>query len=715
MTKTPIGDDGDARDGDAKDANTELVATPGPPSTRVDPVDDRPMLGSWWWVSSKDSSNKESEYDRPGKLWLASVVELGSNYAKVEGVHWNTRIALDHFYARCTAEPAPERFIAAQIDLHRTSVRDLMTEIRKICHRLGVPVRQALDQAETSSQALARAHGIGDVKRHRNALVKAKEKTLPELFSKIQEHHKAMATWMKAELIPAKAELASIQGVTGVIEGKIHTVELYAGLTEELACVHEGTPADLNERVRLMQRMHYMDEECLAQYEAGGMDFEDVGAFDAWLTREGNLGRIFPSRRCIVAFRVRRSDKDYPGLDAFIRFHLNEANKQTFLYVRNGDQLWRMQTSIDFGAELFPDQESSDLLSGDELWVKSSEYDIEHDHGLLTGRRRAAMIQEHQADRKVAAHKLWQWHRAGKPEGEWTYTIANERGQWYGGRQVGPGDKIALTGQPYGTWHHDNLDHPPYRQYELLTPSHIYHDDAMRRVQKAALEHNRIAVIVQGLLDRSTCLHPHPPWRIWTSEGFASGVELSYDVSRVIASGDAPDFEGYRRQLNRSLRSGCHTIGQRAAWRAHMEEKHGDRWRQHARHGNGPDQIHRVERVRRDESCEFRWTREQVTPKWVSDPDRPGYLKATYPDLPCSWICPASGLTCVDAYTPGDFRLFFDDPRTRADYLQWAPILLACEDWHAARRIASQGSDASDTRDASPKKKPRRNSTRRTT
>jgi hypothetical protein len=28
-----------------------------------------------------------------------------------------------------------------------------------------------------------------------------------------------------------------------------------------------------------------MDEECLAQYEAGGMDFESLSEFDKWLAR----------------------------------------------------------------------------------------------------------------------------------------------------------------------------------------------------------------------------------------------------------------------------------------------------------------------------------------------------------------------------------------------------------------------------------------------
>lgn len=246
-----------------------------------------------------------------------------------------------------------------------------------------------------------------------------------------------------------------------------------------------------------------------------------------------------------------------------------------------------------------------------------------------------------------------------------------------------PGVRYAQTGRPHRWFTSRELDEG---KYEILTPQSIYFDDAMRRVRRAALEHNRIAVIVQGLLDRSTCLHPHPPWRIWTAEGFAAGLELSRDSSRAIAAGEAPDFEEYRRQLNRGMRAGCFSIGQRSAWRRHMDDKHGDRWQMHSRHGRGPGLIHRVERVRRDGSCEFRWTRDRVKPRWSPDPGRPGYLRAEFPEIGVEWTCPASELTCVDAYTPGDLRLFFDDPRTRADYLQWAPILLACEDWHRRRR-----------------------------
>jgi hypothetical protein len=120
-----------------------------------------------------------------------------------------------------------------------------------------------------------------------------------------------------------------------------------------------------------------------------------------------------------------------------------------------------------------------------------------------------------------------------------------------------------------------------------------------------------------------------------------------------------------------------------------MEEMYDKAWRREARHGRGPNKIHTVHRMKLDRSCEFRWTRSRAKPKWVNHPTKPGYLKAEYPEIEVKWTCLADRLTCVDAYTPGDFHMFYDDPRTRADYLQWAPILLACEDWHHAQRQES--------------------------
>lgn len=55
-------------------------------------------------------------------------------------------------------------------------------------------------------------------------------------------------------------------------------------------------------------------------------------------------------------------------------------------------------------------------------------------------------------------------------------------------------------------------------------------------------------------------------------------------------------------------------------------------------------------------------------------------------NIPTQFTCTDKYLFNVDAYTPGDFRQFFEDPRTRAQYLKWAPYLLAAEEYHAGNR-----------------------------
>jgi hypothetical protein len=89
------------------------------------------------------------------------------------------------------------------------------------------------------------------------------------------------------------------------------------------------------------------------------MQFQDLAAFDAWLIEPVNLQRLLPFPRCVVAFRVRREMKEHDmSLAEFIQFTLNgegDLDKLTFLYLRNGEQVWRLKTAIEFGAQLFPD------------------------------------------------------------------------------------------------------------------------------------------------------------------------------------------------------------------------------------------------------------------------------------------------------------------------------------------------------------------------
>lgn len=434
--------------------------------------------------------------------------------------------------------------------------------------------------------------------------------------------------------------------------------------------ITEGDPAGMTEKVRLMQRRHYMDEECLAQYQTGGMEFGDIDDFDDWLANVENRDRLLPFPRCIVAFQVRRNTKEREIPRGFIQMfnfimtvgHKIEADRLTFLYIRNGDNLYRLSTELRFGSRLFPDTNHHTLTAGTKLWAKcvsggSSVGDIiteDRYHGLLEdyAREKAAF------DAKKAEHpaKLKAWRQAKK---------------------AAKGSRIPFTErEPYIGWFSESDPKGRYQPYE---PNNINYDDIQKKIATEIQQANRIAIIIQGLLDRSTILHPHPPWKIW-SEGVAEqALELIYDDSRALSVGEQPDFEAYRKRLNRTLKAGSITVGQQTVWLKDRKEQddpdYGSRRGRRKHRGDGPGTLARVVSYQaRAGRCTYAWNRDSES--------YDNYGKK----IRCQYTCDASGVLNVDAYRPGDFKQFFADPRTRADYVKWAPLLLEAEEFHAGNR-----------------------------
>lgn len=54
---------------------------------------------------------------------------------------------------------------------------------------------------------------------------------------------------------------------------------------------------------------------------------------------------------------------------------------------------------------------------------------------------------------------------------------------------------------------------------------------------------------------------------------------------------------------------------------------------------------------------------------------------------------PFDRLFNISAYRPGDYKVFFKDPRTRERYLKWAPMLIAAENYYAKGTEVQQPAD----------------------
>ena len=602
------------------------------PQSKPLPSGDSIEPGQWYqFVDEVEQFYDEEEGGEPPEplkvTRLACVTHLGSNYVGLEVIEDRSsylnpkrRVLFDEFddrYVRVDASP----IIAAKVAEKQGEVQRLMKEVQSLTARLAVGPTPELASGATESQALAVVGSHQDMGDYKSDLVRAKRETLPDLFKQIERAHEALASWMSASVIPLKAQAKQMKRVIRKVDDRLLSIELYAGLSEEVEQILDGQPAGLTTKVHLMQRRHYMDEECLARYDAGGMDFHDLGDFDKWLARPDNFERILPHERCIVAFRVRRGKKDREEasfLDLLRSMKIDEVNKKTFLYIRNGKQLFRMTTLIEFDERLFPDLDSNQLRG--KLWADVSSSDGE----VITDDQYQGLVEE----------------------GDYTCS-----------------------------------------RYVEYSPDNVYYDDIRAKIEADIAKHNRIALILQGLLDRSPVLHPHPPWQLWTPEGFSQALVLVYDSSRALASGDLPDFEAYRRRLNASLKEGSVTVGQEDVWLLAEGEKEAERrLNRGGRHsewtptrfqpyGNpGPGLLAKVAQYStRSKTCTYRWVRERLT----YDP------YGNKGPIPVSFKVPSSQLLNVSAYKPGDFRQFYDDPRTRQNYLKWAPLLMAAEDYHA--------------------------------
>lgn len=237
---------------------------------------------------------------------------------------------------------------------------------------------------------------------------------------------------------------------------------------------------------------------------------------------------------------------------------------------------------------------------------------------------------------------------------------------------------------------HGSYVHNDSKDYILFSPDHVMFDDIEAFVKDKIDEHNRLVVVLQGLMDRSPVFHPHPKYSLWKHDDFEAAFELIYDDSRALVSGSAPDFEAFRKKLNASLCDGCVTVGQDDVWERGEAVKECNRrdgdWRDKSHYrpkryrpyGNpGPGMIATVVKcAKRTRKCTYEWGRERQTYVPFENRGR----------IPCSITVDPSELINIDAYRPGMFKQFFADPRTRANYLQWAPLLLTAEEYHAGNK-----------------------------
>lgn len=184
----------------------------------------------------------------------------------------------------------------------------------------------------------------------------------------------------------ANALLEPLQKQMDRLQDGIGAVNLYLGRDEEIIPVREGERAPSDEVVLIRQTTLHMDEETAFLADEGGMDFSNIGDFIQWLQDDQtHVDQIIPEMKGVVALQPRKRWKDYTG-DAFVDARLNEANRETFWLIRNGENLWLTTAPFSVGAhavpraDLFTDMfvetvggERRPMQPGSSAWIRAEE------------------------------------------------------------------------------------------------------------------------------------------------------------------------------------------------------------------------------------------------------------------------------------------------------------------------------------------------------
>lgn len=684
-----------------------------------------PKVGEWFWiVSPKSHWARTPEELADTEKWLGCVIAVGTNYVKFDGPHHREeRIHIDELDKRITFEPDANRYINERVEEGRKDLALLMGQVQEITARLMITMGpKALDGGNNETAALALRSGSEPIDKYKKSLVKAKDKELPALFTEIENTNKYMAAWMSAPLIPLKAEAEAMKPTIKAIESRIFNVELYAGLCEDVLQIADGAPAPMHEKVHLFQRRHYMDEECLADYETGGMTFKSLKSFFAWMVKPEHLNRILPKPRCIVAFQVKRHDEDRRNWSwrQFIEFAFGgvDENKFTYLFIRNGEKVYVLQTGIEFGSNLFPDIDQQKLLTG-QIYAKDRGWG-----GLITEHQYRQMIADENANQQRvdleydlemkeykevevpayeaemvdyrAALKKWEQDFPAEAEKK-AKQLKSKKSHYF--RDWDSSNEPDEPTKPRVPWKgHVSIES---NSYEAWNRDSVYYDDVSKEVEKEINRHNRLVVVLQGLFDRSEILHPHRPVQLWTGEGFEQNLVLVYDYARALSDGPKPDFEAFRRRLNTAIHKDSVFCGQDHWWEKKEAERlnkkkkksEGDNYRERYtyRPGGdpGPGKLAFATNVSK-KGATFTWTIKSTKSHKSAPFRKPGesgwWTRREYADITKSLTVPLDQLFNVSAYRPGDFKQFFNDPRTRAEFMRWAPYLPMAEEFHAGSK-----------------------------
>lgn len=368
-----------------------LPVKPQGRASKIDAKEDRPKIGEFYWVKC---TNKDGDEDGEGSgeyEILMSVYHLASNHVSfrkswMHGGYTTMRVRYRDLMKETRIENNWRAILEEQIEAKRI---ELAAAVRSLADSVkGADLLPDENAVPTLLPAVTR-RSPEEAKKY---LIRLRDKKLPALKEDIEQITQAITALHRDQCLPMFAETDRMTDATGAIEDRLFALELYAGLWQSIKQIGTGKPAPDETPITVRQMLRYMDEETLFDWDGGGMDFRKLGDFDKWIAKPENYNRILPEPRCIVAFQIRRNPKDYGRplsvADAFRMMDSHIANMKTYLVMRNGENVFRLATDIEFKPRLLPmrDEFTESFVKRDQSTIGPDDLDYDSHVEEVKGR-----------------------------------------------------------------------------------------------------------------------------------------------------------------------------------------------------------------------------------------------------------------------------------------------------------------------------------------
>lgn len=326
----------------------------------------------------------------------------------------------------------------------------------------------------------------------------------------------------------------SLRAQLGRFNEGMSLLNAYCGGSKGITVLSRGDRAPSAEPYGIFQSRVYLAEELGLIANLVQMDHRDMPAIDGWLMSEGRWKKLLPLPKCILVSRICRDQRDYPDANAFEAAYHNHYNMESLVWVRDGENVWRFATDIQFEERVFPASDDAPQL-------------VRH-------------IQE----------SIWSAYWSGRRQQE-----RAERDKMFRSKDAPPpAVDPADQSEPIPVQFRHDLIHHDFADY--LT-SEQYPPELDLRIQKRAAEAVRanqremmpFALLLQGIIDHRRILNIPPGTDIFDSEQQAKYIRLVNDFSHGLTDGkNSRQFELMTKL--ESLKPGDRIIGWR--WRIYTEK-----------------------------------------------------------------------------------------------------------------------------------------------